>query len=126
MARNSLVRDVQVRVLDTEMRLFRICGASTDPAHLDSFRSHYELQRSPRGPEVWATVIHMAVSMFETDAPCRGLIDRTRGRIGDRVAELRLGLGHGVCVAKTGGPLHWSVWGRPDELQAAIRSFVGR
>jgi hypothetical protein len=30
----------------------------------------------------------MAVSMFETAEPCWALIDRTRGRIGDRVAEL--------------------------------------
>jgi hypothetical protein len=126
MARNSLVRDIQVRVLDAEMRLFRICGASVGQAHLNSFKSHYELQRPPRGPEVWATVIHMAVSMFETDAPCWGLIDRARGRIGHSVAELRLMPGHGICVAKTGGPLHWSVWGRPDELQGAIRSFVER
>jgi hypothetical protein len=91
-----------------------------------SFRSHYELQRPPRGVETWATVIYMAVSTFETEAPCWHLIERTRGRIGDHVAELGPGSGHGICVAKTGGPGHWSVWARPDVLQAAVRAYLRR
>ena len=45
----------------------------------------------------------MAVSMFETAKPCWSLIDRTKGRIGDHVAELRLVPGRGVCAAKNGG-----------------------
>ena len=97
-----------------------------DPAQVDSFRSHYELKRLPRGPEQRAAVIHMAVSMFETAAPCWALIERTRGRIGSYVAELHLRPDRGLCVAKTGGPLHWSVWGHPDELQAAITAYMGR
>jgi len=96
------------------------------PRELDSFRSHYELQRPPRGPEVRAAVIHMAVSMFEMADPCWALIDRTNGRIGDHVAELRLVPGRGVCAAKTGGPLHWSVWGGPAVLQAAVSGYVDR
>lgn len=72
------------------MRLYRATWAEHDPAQFDSFRSHYELQRSPRGPEIRAAVIHMAVSMFETAEPCWALIDRTKGRIGEKVAELRL------------------------------------
>lgn len=71
-------------------------------------------------------MIHMAVSMFETAEPCWALIDRTRGRIGDHVAELRLVPGRGVCAAKTGGPLHWSVWGDPAVLQATVSGYVGR
>jgi len=53
----------------------------------------------------------------------RELIERTAGRIGDRVAEVTLVPDRGVCVAKTGGPLHWSVWGRPAELQAAVAGY---
>lgn len=101
-------------------------GIQTIPPQVDSFRSHYELQRPPRGAEVRAAVIHMAVSMFETPALCWDLIARTRGRIGDHVAELRLVPGRGVCLANTGGRLHWSVWGRPDELQAAIVGYIDR
>lgn len=104
MARVSLIQEVRVLVLDDERRLYRACWAPDSPAQLDSFRSHYELQRPPRGAELRAAVIHMAVSMFETPAPCWDLIARTHGRIGDHVAELRLVPGRGVCVAKTGGP----------------------
>jgi len=126
MPRLSLIHAVDVRVLDQEMRLYRACRGSSDPAQLDSFRSHYELQRPPRGPEARAAVIHMAVSMFEAREPCWGLIDRTRGRIGDHVAELHLGPHRGICVAKTGGPFHWSVWGHPEALQAFVSSYVSR
>jgi hypothetical protein len=103
MARMSLIQEVVVRVLEEEMRLYRATWADRGPPQLDSFRSHYELQRPPRGPEVRAAVIHMAVSMFETAEPCWALIDRTRGRIGDHVAELRLVPGRGVCAARTAG-----------------------
>ena len=119
----SLIRTVHV--LDRETRLFRACLAPEHPSQRDSFRSHYELGRPPRGSESRAAVIHMAVSMFETPQPCWSLIERTRRRIGDHVAELHLVPGHGVCVAKTGGPLHWSVWGDPATLQAAIADYAG-
>jgi hypothetical protein len=67
----------------------------------------------------------MAVSMFETAELCWALIDRTKG-IGDHVAELRLVPGRGVCAATTGGPLHWSVWGDPAVLHAAVTGYVRR
>jgi hypothetical protein len=113
-------------MLEEPMRLYRVC---TDPQHpdaLDSFRSRYELGRAPRGLEVQAAVIHMAVSMFETAEPCRNLIRRTRRRIGTHVAELKLRPGQGICVAKTSGPLHWSVWATPDELRSAVQSYTER
>jgi len=116
----SLLTNVDVRVLDSEMRLYRACASSAGGAALDSFRSHYELKRPPRGPENRATVIHMALSMFEEPEPCWTLIERTRSKIGDHVAELRLTPGHRICVAKTAGPLHWSVWGRPEVLNDAV------
>lgn len=124
MAPMSLIRRVDVRVLETEMRLYRVCHASAEAGQLQSFRSHFALERPPRGPENRATVIHMAVSMFETADACWKLIDRTRGKIGDRVAELQLVPGHGVCVAKTGGPLHWSVWARPEVLRDGIATLM--
>lgn len=80
----SLVTNIAVRVLDEEMRLYRACAGSADGVALDSFRSHYELRRPPRGPENRATAIHMALSMFEEPEPCWNLIERTRGKIGDR------------------------------------------
>ena len=68
----------------------------------------------------------MALSMFEQPEPCWDLIERTRGKIGDHVAELRLTPGHGVCVAKTAGPLHWSVWARPEVLHDAIAALMAQ
>ena len=102
----SLLVNIDVRVLDAEMRLYRACAGSAEGVVPESFRSHFELKRPPRGPENRATVIHMALSMFEEPEPCWDLIERTRGKIGDHVAELRLTPGRGVCVAKTAGPLH--------------------
>ena len=122
----SLLRDIRVRVITAEMRLYRACVAPDHPAQADSFPSHYELRTPPRGAELRAAVIHMAVSMFESADPCWSLIDRTRGRLGSHVAELRLPPGRGICVAKTGGPLHWSIWGQPSELHAAITNYVDR
>lgn len=122
MPHRSLIDHVAVRVLDREMRLYRICRG--DPAELDDFRSHYELDLPPRGIEDRATAVHMAVSMFEAAARCWELIERTHGRIGDRVAEVTLVPDRGVCVAKTGGPAHWSVWGRPTELQSAVAGYA--
>jgi len=68
----------------------------------------------------------MAASMFEAAEPCWSLIELTRGRIGDHVAELHLAPGRGICVAKTGGPLHWSVWRHSCELQAGLDSYINR
>jgi hypothetical protein len=120
----SLLTNVDVRVLDQEMRLYRACAVESASLSLDSLRSHYELRRPPRGPENRATVIHMALSMFEEPEPCWSLIERTRGKIGDHVAELRLTPGRGICIAKTAGPLHWSVWARPDVLHDAVAALM--
>lgn len=121
MAPRPLPPEIHARVLVDEMRLYRACRSPGADPRVESFRSHYELQRPPRGVETWATVLHMAVSMFQAPEQCWNLIERTRGRIGDRVAELLLGPGHGICVARTGGSGHWSVWARPDALRAAVQ-----
>lgn len=122
----SLLSNIDVRILDEEMRLYRACAASADGVALDSLRSHYELKRLPRGPESRATVIHMALSTFEEPEPCWNLIERTRGKIGDHIAELRLMPGRGICVAKTAGPLHWSVWARPEVLYDAVAALMAQ
>jgi hypothetical protein len=125
--RLSLILEVRARVLEAEVTLFRACAGLTDSARqLDSFRSHHELQRAPRGPEQRATAIHMAVSMFDRPELCWQLVERTRGRIGDHVAELYLRPGYGICVTKRGGPGHWATWGRPLELQRAIVDYRDR
>jgi hypothetical protein len=41
-------------------------------------------------------------------------------KLGGHVATIDLRPGLGLCVAKTGGPAHWSVWGRPLRLETCV------
>jgi hypothetical protein len=45
---------------------------------------------------------------------------RRPDRIGTHIATIPLEPGHGVCIADTGGPGHWSVWGVPSQLVAFV------
>lgn len=119
----SLLKTVTVEVLDDEVRLYRVCGPDGADEFLDALRSHYELRRPPRGPENRAAVIHMALSMFDQPRPARELAEPVP-QLGGHVATLALRPGLGICVAKTGAPTHWSVWGRPTQLAACITDVV--
>ena len=63
-------------------------------------------------------MLHMAVSMFEKADTVERLARCHPTRIGTHVMSLALQPGHGVCVADTSGPGHWSVCGVPTQLQA--------
>jgi hypothetical protein len=52
----------------------------------------------------------MALSMFDAPAVARDLAVRVP-KLGGHIATIDLQPGLGICVAKTGGPEHWSVWG---------------
>lgn len=95
-----------------------------DAAFEDGLRSHYELGRSPRGPENRAAAVHMALSMFDELRVAHDLAMRVP-KLGGHIATIDLQPGLGICVAKTGGPRHgrprhWSVWGRPPQLAAWV------
>jgi hypothetical protein len=45
-------------------------------------------------------------------------------KLGGHVATIDLVPGRGFCVAKTGGPAHWSVWGRPLQLTSCVTDVV--
>lgn len=117
--RMSLLRTIEVEVLERELRLYRVCAAPDDARFADALRSHYELERLPRGPENRAAAIHMAVSMFDSADVARQLAGRV-AKLGGHIATIDLRPGLGICVAKTGGPAHWSVWGRPTQLATCI------
>ena len=102
-------------VLDEKRRLFRVVPAADSDGLEDAFRSHYELGRPPRGPEDRAAVIHMALSMFDRRDVATDLASRVP-KLGGHVATVDLLPGSGICIAKTAGPAHWSVWGRPVHL----------
>jgi hypothetical protein len=117
----SLLKEIRVEILDSPRVRYRICR--NRPAEHSDFRSNHDIRKPPRLAETRAAVLHMAVSMFETPGICSALIDRTGGRIGMAVAEVLLPVGHGVCVAKTGGPGHWSVWADAAVLLGGVHGY---
>jgi hypothetical protein len=123
MAGMSLLRELTVAVLEEGHRLYRICGPRDDEAFEDALRSHYELSRPPRGPENRAAAVHMSLSMFDTPRVAHDLAVRVP-KLGGHVATIDLQPGLGICVSKTGGPAHWSVWGRPPQLAACVTEVV--
>lgn len=103
--RMSMLRRVEVLVLEEPMRLFRIAPERDAARFEDAFRSHYELGRPPRGPEDRAAAIHMALSMFDRKEVAVDLAVRVP-KLGENIATMDLQPGLGICVAKTGGPAH--------------------
>jgi hypothetical protein len=93
------------------------------PAVLDSLRSHYEQGAPPRGYERRLAVIHMGLSVFSTQAAAKVMALRWP-MIGRFVAELNLEPEHGFCLADTGQPGHWTLWGRPLQLLGSIVDIV--
>ncbi|MEJ7891614.1 MAG: hypothetical protein WKF94_03140 [Solirubrobacteraceae bacterium] len=112
-----------MHVVVESRRLYRVCRAREDAAFGNAFCSNYELDRDPRGPERVATVIHMALSTFDT-LELAVQLARALPKIGSHVAALELVGGRGLCVAKTGRPGHWSVWGRPEQLLGCVVDVV--
>lgn len=115
----SLLRLVEVWVVEEELGLYRVVPAEGSDGFESAFCSHYELGRPPRGPENRAMTIHMAVSIFDREEVARELAIRVP-KLGGHVARLDLQPGQGICVAKTGGPAHRSVWGRPAQLASFV------
>ena len=68
------------------------------------------------------------VSRRRRDAPlpraCWDLSERTRGKVGDYVAELRLTPGRGVCVVKTAGPATGRSVRGPEILHDAVAALM--
>ena len=93
------------------------------PAVLDSLRSHYERGAPPRGYERRLAVIHMGLSVFSTRGAAAAMALKWP-MIGMFVAELNLEPGNGLCLADTGQPGHWTLWGRPLQLLSAIADIL--
>lgn len=117
------MRKIELDVVEEERRLFRVSKGQQVETFGEAFRSNYELGRPPRGPEGRVAVIHMALSMFDSADVARQIAERYP-KLGNHLATVDLRPGLGLCVAKTGGPSHWSVWGRPDQLAACVADVV--
>ena len=87
--RMSMLRTIEVVVLEEPMRLFRIVPEPESPGFEDAFRSHYELDRPPRGPENRAAAVHMAISMFDRAEVAASLAERI-SKLGGHVATMDL------------------------------------
>ena len=98
----SLLRSVEVVVVEEPQRLYRVSRARDDERFTEALRSHYEQGLPPRGPEDRAAVIHMALSMFASADVAAQLAGRVP-KLGGHVATIDLVPGLGLCVAKTGG-----------------------
>ena len=115
--------EFHVFILQEPMRLYR---GSFGPAHLiEAMQSNFQSGRSTHPQDLRATVIHMAVSMFESFDVVRRLCLRRPDRLGTHVMTVDLRPGHGVCLANTGSPGHWSVWGLPPTLAGCVVDVVG-
>jgi hypothetical protein len=61
----------------------------------------------------------MAISMFDRADVAAALAERVP-KLGGHIATMDLQPGLGICLAKTGPPAHWSVWGRPPQLVSCV------
>lgn len=113
--------EFRVVVLGDSHTLYRACHGRDRRALERAFTSNFQAGREPPHPaDLHATVLHMAVSMFEKRENLGRMARRRPDRIGTHIATLGLEPGHGVCIADTGGAGHWSVWGVPAQLTAFV------
>lgn len=116
--------EFRVVVLREPMTLYRGCFGTDRASRIHALSSNYEIDRRPPHPaDLHATVLHMATSGFEHRDRIAHMARRRPDRIGTHIATLELQPGHGVCVADTGGPGHWSVWGIPTTLATFVTAI---
>jgi hypothetical protein len=111
---------IGVQEIDADLdplTVFRLVRSTSDPAA--SFRSNYELGRNARGIETSWAIIHVGISVY-LDESVAGATAMRWPKLGRYVAEVRLRAGHGFNVARTGQPLHLTIWGDPVKLSDAI------
>lgn len=121
----SFPNHYDVFVLREPKTVFRACFGDGEQALRFSFQSNYESNRQPPHPaDLHATVVRMAVSMFEdAEVPTR-FARKNPKRIGTHVAKVELVPGFGVCLADTSAPGHWSIWGTPGDLARMVVSVA--
>lgn len=103
------------------MTLYRSCRGVDDAGLEHALSSNFQARREPpHSADLRATVLYMAVSMFDRPTVLEKMARKSRGRNGTYIARLELEPGHGFCIADTGSAGHWSVWGVPAELAKTV------
>ena len=106
------------------MRLYRGVVHRFGSSSEEDLKSNYERGRNPHPTDLKATVLYMAVSMFEDRDLVAYMCRRRPDRVGRYVAQIDLEPDHGVCVAQTNNPGHWSVWGVPAQLARFVTDLT--
>ncbi|MDQ3768039.1 MAG: hypothetical protein M3370_00955 [Actinomycetota bacterium] len=116
-------RQVTVYGIDqgVTMRVYRIVRTEIvdDPMMLNSFRSHFALGEEPRRVERQSALMHMGISVYTDPSVARGTAERFP-KLGDYIAEVNIDATMGVDYARTGHPLHLTLWADPVKLCAAV------
>jgi len=115
---------ISVALVEQPMTVYRGCHGPHGEAVTDAMRSNYETGRPTHPADLRATVLHMAVSMFEDAEVLSHLARRRPDRVGTHVARVLLRPDRGICLADTGSPGHWSIWGVPDELATCVVDVI--
>jgi hypothetical protein len=97
--------------------LYRLVDASTTTE--DDWRSHYEEGQPPRKAQIASAVIHMSISCADNPDVLRGLAHRWP-QLGSFIASFDVMGDLGIWYAETLWPGHYSIWGRPADLQRCV------
>lgn len=85
----------------------------------DDWRSHYERGEAPRKSEISSALDHMGLSLWDRPEPLMALSNQYP-QLGKFLAEVRIDGELGVWFAETGPEGHYTVWGRPADLQRCV------
>jgi hypothetical protein len=99
----SLLRTIEVLVVEQPTRLYRVTRERDVGGSLDAFQSNYEQGKRPRGPENRAAVVHMALSMFDSVDVATHLAGRVP-QLSGYIATLDLQPDLGICIAQDRRP----------------------
>ena len=113
-------RELQAHLGDGRI-LFRLVHSESTTE--DDWRSHYELGARPRKTEIESALDHMGLSMWDNPEILLRLIERPsmRKALGEFVAEVEVKGSLGVWFAETHSEGHFTIWGRPQDLQRCVR-----
>ncbi len=88
----------------------------------EDWRSHYEMGAVPRKTQIESALIHMGLSMYDSDRmpALVNLANRYGDKLGRFVVSVQMDGDLGVWLAETGSLGHFTVWGRPADLQRCV------